>query len=260
MSTDDISGGEIPGLTREQKDLLRVKLAYLEELEVKLEAGEIKGEEADQELSATMVEIEGIMEQGRKQAELQKQLELLEAELAATQAEKSEVEELNNLLNSPGGSVNSSVNPIESIDNASSEIANNNADEIDVASLPRLDHGVKPVVSVQDKAESVKGQALERVSSEQDKPLGKASSLGESKAENKVNNEPRKLRSKSKHPKKPLTKKSLDQKISKTINNGPQPKSNSKPKLKVPTNVPRSQQKKKFPVGIVVVLLILGVG
>ena len=67
MSAGDLSGGDIPGLTREQKDLLSKKLSYLEDLELLLAAGEMKGDEADAELTKTLAEVEAIMEEGRKQ-------------------------------------------------------------------------------------------------------------------------------------------------------------------------------------------------
>ena len=58
---DELSQGDIPGLTREQKDLLSKKLAYLEALETQLAAGEIQGEEADAELARTIAEVEAII-------------------------------------------------------------------------------------------------------------------------------------------------------------------------------------------------------
>ena len=69
---------DLIGLTREQKDLLRAKLAYLEKLESDLESGAIDVEFADRELAATMAVIDQVIEKGKDQAKLNSELECSE--------------------------------------------------------------------------------------------------------------------------------------------------------------------------------------
>ncbi|MDD7986650.1 DUF1588 domain-containing protein [Lentisphaera marina] len=240
MSEEDMAQNEenLIQMTAEDKELLRLKLAELEILEDKVAKGELSEENASGLMSQVLDELNQIEERVLSQNAVSAE------EVVELVKEPLEVEEIESMLCDSG--------KVAEVKEEVPASKSSEANELEGLKVVKSSQNLKPW---DDKLKKEKSEV--KISLNEDlKPMSEKSDLGtEALAEN--HGEARKLETK------PTKNKSVNKSNSKSkVKTDVKRKSSKagarKKKLKVPTKIPRAQQKKKIPVGLIIFIAIIG--